>query len=237
MTAVCEEANGRPYDLSVMEESQRARRFAEGQDDAYAEVFREFRGPVFGLALHTLADRGLAEEALQQAFLSLWRSRATYDPTRPLAAWVFGIARRASIDIYRRERRQPATASADLEAEPVADSFSVERLWEVWEVRRAVEALPAEEAEVVRLAHYYQYTHSEIAARLGAPLGTVKSRSFRAHRRLAAALQHLLDGPAPGSGSGGPAGRAASGPAAPGQDAPDQTAPADAVTEPAGGQQ
>jgi RNA polymerase sigma-70 factor (ECF subfamily) len=215
-----------------MEDSQRARRFADGDDDAYAEVFQEFRGPVFGLALHLLANRGLAEEALQQAFLAIWRSRATFDPTRPLAAWVFGIARRAAIDIYRRERRRPATVA--LEPDLVGESFSAERLWEMWEVRRAVEALPAAEAAVVRLAHYYQFTHSEIAAHLGIPLGTVKSRSLRAHRHLAAALQHLLDGePGP---AGGPAGPAPPGSTAPGQDEPDGTAPADALTERAGGQ-
>jgi RNA polymerase sigma-70 factor (ECF subfamily) len=212
-----------------MEESQRARRFAEGHDDAYAEVFREFRGPVFGLALHLLADRGLAEEALQQAFLAVWRSRATFDPTRPLAAWVFGIARRAAIDIYRRERRRPATV--DIEPELVVDPFPVDRLWEVWEVRRAVDALPAAEADVVRLAHFYQFTQSEIAARLGVPLGTVKSRSLRAHRRLAAALQHLLD-----DGAGSAGGPVPPGSAAPGHDRPDETAPGDAVTEQAGGQ-
>lgn len=225
-------ANTLSYDLSLMEESQRARRFADGHDDAYAEVFREFRGPVFGVALRVLADRGLAEEALQQAFLAVWRSRATFDPTRPLAPWVFGIARRAAIDIYRRERRRPVTV--ELEPELVADSFSIERLWEAWQVRRAVEALPADEAEVVRLAHYYQLTHSEIAARLGAPLGTVKSRSFRAHRRLAVALQHLLDG-APDS-AGVPAGPAPSGSTAPGVDGPDGPHPETPLTEPAGGQ-
>jgi RNA polymerase sigma-70 factor (ECF subfamily) len=175
-----------------MEESQRARLFVDGDEDAYATVFREFRGPVFGLALHALADPGLAEEALQLAFLAVWRGRARFDPTRPMAAWVFSIARRAAIDVHRRERRLPATV--DVEPEMAADTFSVEQLWEVWEVRRAVEALPAEEADVVRLAHYYQLTHSEIAARLGVPLGTVKSRSFRAHRRLATTLAHLFGG-------------------------------------------
>jgi RNA polymerase sigma factor (sigma-70 family) len=174
-----------------MEESQRARLFVDGDDDAYATVFQEFRGPVFGLALHALADRGLAEEAVQVTFLAVWRGRARFDPTRPLAAWVFTIARRCTIDIHRRERRLPATVG--IEPDLVADTFSIEQLWEVWEVRRAVEALPAEEADVVRLAHFYQLTHSEIAVRLGVPLGTVKSRSFRAHRRLAGTLQHLFD--------------------------------------------
>jgi RNA polymerase sigma-70 factor (ECF subfamily) len=137
-----------------------------------------------------LADPGLAEEATQMAFLGLWRGRERYDPDRSLPAWIFGIARKAAIDIYRRERRRPPLA--EQKHEPVVDGHSIERLWEAWEVRRAIERLPQDEAAVVRLAHYYQLTHGEIAEHLGIPVGTVKSRSFRAHRRLAEALQHLF---------------------------------------------
>jgi RNA polymerase sigma-70 factor (ECF subfamily) len=117
---------------------------------------------------------------------------------------VFTIARKAAIDIYRRERRAPTTAE---QPEIAVEALSVERMWQAWETRRAVEALPPDEATVVRLAHYFQMTHSEIAAHLGLPVGTVKSRSFRAHRRLAEALSHLFDQPEPAaatveSGSG-----------------------------------
>jgi RNA polymerase sigma-70 factor, ECF subfamily len=179
------------------DDSDLAGRFAAGGEDAFETVFRTFRGPVFGVALHVLADSGLAEEAAQHAFLGLWRSRDRYDPQRPLAAWVFGIARKAAIDIYRRERRHPPTSA--VETEPAVEGLSVERMWEAWEVRRAVDALPSDEAAVMRLAHYYQMTYSEIASHLRIPLGTVKSRSFRAHRHLAEALGHLLDraGPDP----------------------------------------
>jgi RNA polymerase sigma-70 factor (ECF subfamily) len=65
---------------------------------------------------------------------------------------------------------------------------------EIWEVRRAVADLPPEEREVVRLQHLEGLTHAEIAERLGLPVGTVKSRSFRGHRRLAASLGHLNEG-------------------------------------------
>jgi RNA polymerase sigma factor (sigma-70 family) len=190
-----------------MDDSDLASRYAGGDQDAFDAVFTAFRGPVFGVALHLLADPGLAEEAAQLAFLAVWRSRDRYDPQRPLAAWVFGIARKAAIDIYRRERRHPPN-TAD-EPEPIVESLSVERMWEAWEVRRALEALPADEAAVVRLSHFYQMSHSEIAAQLGVPIGTVKSRSFRAHRRLAEALSHLLDGAGPD-----PAAVEAAGPAA-----------------------
>ena len=176
-----------------MDDSPLAGSFAEGHEEGFTAVYAAFRGPVFGLAINMLADPGLAEEATQQTFIGLWRGRDRFDPQRSLAAWVFGIARKAAIDVYRRERRGPATTAQDPEI--AVEPLSAERLWEVWEVRRAVEGLPPEEAEIVRLAHYYQMTHSEIAAHLGVPVGTVKSRSHRAHRRLATSLSHLFDEP------------------------------------------
>jgi RNA polymerase sigma-70 factor (ECF subfamily) len=185
-----------------MDDSPLAGRFAEGHEEGFTAVYAAFRGPVFGLAVNMLADPGLAEEATQQTFIGLWRGRDRFDPQRSLAAWIFGIARKAAIDVYRRERRGPATTAQDPEI--AVEGLSAERLWEVWEVRRAVEGLPSEEAEIVRLAHYYQMTHSEIAAHLGIPVGTVKSRSHRAHRRLAGSLSHLFDEPdaAPAGESG-----------------------------------
>jgi RNA polymerase sigma-70 factor (ECF subfamily) len=197
----------------MIDESQLAHQYAGGGEDAFAAVYTRFRGPVFGIALHVLADRGLAEEASQTAFLALWRSRERYDPSRALSAWVFSIARRSAIDIYRRERRLPATTE---QQEIAVEGLSVERMWQTWEIRRAVEALPADEAAVIRLAHYFQMTHNEIAAHLGLPVGTVKSRSFRAHRRLAEALSHLFDEREPAAavtepGSGQPDGVPAGG--------------------------
>ncbi|MFG1604685.1 RNA polymerase sigma factor [Actinoplanes sp. NPDC049265] len=181
-----------------MDDTGLAGHFATGGEDGFAAVYSAFRGPVFGMAVTMLADRGLAEEAMQQAFIALWRGRQRYDPGRELAPWVFGIARKAAIDVYRRERRGPQISGSELPEVPV-EAVSSERLWEAWQVRRAVDALPADEAEIVRLAHFYQLTQSEIAARLGLPIGTVKSRSHRAHKRLAGALGFLLDEPASAS--------------------------------------
>jgi RNA polymerase sigma-70 factor (ECF subfamily) len=178
-----------------MDEAHLAARFAEGDEDGFTAVYRAFRGPVFGMAVTMLADPGLAEDATQQTFIGLWRGRRRFDPQRSLAAWIFGIARTTAIDVYRRERRNPSTTDRDIEV--AVEAVPVERLWEAWEVRRAVEQLPPEEAAIVRLSHYYQMTHSEIAAHLRVPVGTVKSRSHRAHRRLAQALSHLFDGDLP----------------------------------------
>jgi RNA polymerase sigma-70 factor (ECF subfamily) len=179
----------------VSDDSQLARDYANGGEVAFAAVYTKFRGPVFGIAMQVVADPGLTEEASQLAFVAVWRSRQRFDPARGLSAWVFSIARQAAIDVYRRERRIPVTTAE--QPEVAVEGMSVERMWQTFQVRRAVEALPAEEAAIVRLAHYFQMTHTEIAAHLGLPVGTVKSRSFRAHRRLAEALDHLFDRPRP----------------------------------------
>lgn len=144
--------------------------------------------------MRALGDRGLAEEATQQTFLKAWRAAGAVDDSRDLGPWLVAIVRRTAIDVYRRES---VRATAPLEAlaadDPaiVATPASAEALYETWEVRQAVQDLPQDEREVVRLQHFEGLTHGQIAERLGVAVGTVKSRSFRAHRRLAARLGHL----------------------------------------------
>jgi RNA polymerase sigma-70 factor (ECF subfamily) len=105
---------------------------------------------------------------------------------------LYAIARRTTIDVIRREKRVTLTSTdAQSEPEQSVSSISFDRVWEVWEVRRAVDDLPAGEREVVRLCNLEGFTHEEVAERLGVPVGTVKSRSGRAYKRLAAALRHL----------------------------------------------
>ena len=149
---------------------------------------------VYAVAYKLLGDRSLSEEATQQTFLKAWRASASIDPSRELGPWLATIARRVAIDLHRREARRP-TAPLDAIApeDPALVSMpaTVEAAYEVWEVRRAISALPAADQEVVRLQHFEGLTHAEIAHRLRVPLGTVKSRSFRAHKRLATDLGHL----------------------------------------------
>ena len=120
-----------------------------------------------------------------------------FDAGRELGPWLATIARRVAIDVYRRESRRTA---APLEAVAADDPAivtlppGVDQVSDAWEVRRAVDALPPDEREVVRLQHLEGHTHAEIAERLGVPIGTVKSRSHRAHQRLAAKLAHLRTG-------------------------------------------
>lgn len=172
-------------------------RFASGDPDSVRAVYQSYGRLVHAVAYKVLGDAGLAEDATQQTFVQAWRAAGTYDPERALGAWLSAIARRAAIDVYRRERRHRGVEDIDThEGALVTQPPSVEQIYDVWEVRRAVENLPDQDRELIRLQHYGELTHSEIASELAIPVGTVKSRSFRAHKRLAGLLGHLRAEPA-----------------------------------------
>jgi RNA polymerase sigma factor (sigma-70 family) len=168
-------------------------RFRDGDPNAVRTVYRAYGSLVYAVAFRVLGDRGSCEEATQQTFLRAWRAAASFDASRELGPWLAMIARRVAIDLYRREAIR---ASGPLESVAPDDPAIVtqpatDAVLDMWEVRRAVSELPAEQREVVRLQHFEGLAHDEIATRLGVPVGTVKSRSFRAHRRLALELGHL----------------------------------------------
>lgn len=166
------------------------RRFAEGDPDAVRRLYERYGRAVFTVAVRALDDRGLAEEAVQQTFLRAWRAAGTFDVERDPAPWLYAIARRVAVDIYRRERRH-AHDSEEREVAVLPPSF--ERMWEAWAVRSALDRIPDEEREVLRATHFLGLTHEEAAERLGIPVGTVKSRSHRGHRRMAELLAHLRE--------------------------------------------
>jgi RNA polymerase sigma factor (sigma-70 family) len=168
--------------------------FVAGDEDAVRMVYRAYGRLVFAVAYKVLGDRGLAEEATQQTFLQAWRASASFQPSKEFGPWIATIARRAAIDIHRREARHAHGALEDANpADPGLISLppSVDQVYDVWQVRQALSELSPDEANLVRLQHMEGLTHSQIAERLNIPVGTVKSRSFRAHRRLAGLLGHL----------------------------------------------
>ena len=170
--------------------------FRLGKPDAVRAVYRDYGGLVFAVCLKALGRRDLAEEAAQQTFVKAWRAADAFDTSRELGPWLATIARRTAIDIHRREARRPTTPLDDVApADPnvVELPVGVERSYEVAEVRAAIDTLPPDEREIVRLQHLEELTHTEVAERLGVPVGTVKSRSFRAHKRLAGLLGHLRE--------------------------------------------
>ena len=167
------------------------RRFRDGDPGAVRDIYDRYGRAVFTVAYRALGDRSLAEEAVQQAFLQAWRAAGKFDPERDPAPWLYAIARRVAVDLYRRERRHESTDRFDTEVAVLPQSF--EGAWEAWEVRSALDQVPEEEREILRATHFLGLTHDETAERLGIPIGTVKSRSYRAHRRLAGLLSHLRE--------------------------------------------
>ncbi len=165
------------------------RRFSEGDGDAVRELYNEFGRAVFTVAYRSLGDRSLAEEAVQQTFLQAWRAAGRFDPSRDPRPWLYAIARRVAVDLYRRERRHDRSDGDEPEVAVLSPSF--EGTWEAWQVRVALDQVPEDERAILRATHYLGLTHEETAERLGIPVGTVKSRSYRAHRRLAGLLSHL----------------------------------------------
>ena len=171
-------------------------RFRAGDDDAVRTLYRQYGRLVFTIALRVLGNRQLAEDATQQTFLQAWRAAATFEAGTDPAPWLATITRRVSIDMQRREARRPATSlevTADDDPALVTLPPSAETVWETWQVRTAIDSLLPDEREVVRLQHIEGHAQSEIAERLGLAIGTVKSRSYRAHQHLAARLQHLRE--------------------------------------------
>lgn len=167
--------------------------FRDGDVGALGVVYDRYSKAVWSVAMGVLRDRALAEDATQEVFLRAWRASATFDPRRNLSPWLFTIARRTAVDVLRREAR-PTQGGHTEQQDTAVRMPGIEHAYQTWQVRTALDELPEDERVVVRMAHFDEMTHREIADALAVPVGTVKSRSHRAHRRLAGRLAHLMTG-------------------------------------------
>lgn len=160
---------------------------------ALEQLYGRYSGRLFSLGLKLLGDTGLAEELVQETFVRLWRTGATFDPARGSAsAFIFVIARRLAVDLWRRPSSRTALP-------PAADVTDEARLSEVEDpvdafvlgvvVRDALDSLSPSHREVLELAYRSDLTQRQIAERLEVPLGTVKTRAYYALRALKLALE------------------------------------------------
>ncbi len=162
---------------------------ARGDEQALAGLYDRVGRIAFGLALRVLRDERLAEDAVQEGFLNAWRTAASYRPERAKAStWILTLVHRRAVDLVRREERRRADPLDDAAVEAVAsDGATDEQAWIRFErerVQNALRQLPDGQREALELAYYGGYTQSELAERLGVPLGTVKSRMFAGLARL-----------------------------------------------------
>lgn len=165
---------------------------AGGDRVAFEELYRRYTRPVLGLALRHLGDRGRAEDALQDAFAAIWRSARSYDSERGQGgAWLYTVARNAIVDGARKRPEPPMEAPEEASRE-LGPPESAEVSWLAWRVHSALELLPEHERAVIELAYWSGLSQSEVAARLGIPLGTVKTRTRTALAHLADLLAEEL---------------------------------------------
>jgi RNA polymerase sigma-70 factor (ECF subfamily) len=159
---------------------------ARADEDALGELYDRFGRVAYGLALRVVRDPSLAEDAVQEGFLAVWRSAARFVAERAKAStWILTLVHRRAVDLVRRE--QPRRAQP-LEAAPHPTVEDTEE--QAWlhlqrsRVQEALDRLPDKQREALELAYFGGFTQSELADRLGEPLGTIKSRMFSGLARL-----------------------------------------------------
>jgi RNA polymerase sigma factor (sigma-70 family) len=171
-----------PRDLAHLSDEAVLALVAGSDEAALGELYDRFGGAAYGLARRILRDPELAEDAVQDAFLAIWRTASRFDRTRASApGWVMTLVHRRAVDIVRREQSrrtdlldEAAPTGAD---EPSAEDAAWLRL-ERERVQEALRLLPPAQRETLELAYYGGLTQTQLAERLGRPLGTIKSQMF-----------------------------------------------------------
>jgi RNA polymerase sigma-70 factor (ECF subfamily) len=154
----------------------------DGDPRAFELLYDRHGGAAFSLAYRMVGKRVTAEDITQEAFLSIWRSRMRYDPSRgSVRTWVLGIVHNRAIDALRRgavhERRRETIEGVEERHEaPERTDVEAARREEARNVRTALDTLPAEQRHAIELAYFGGFSHSEIADLVGEPIGTVKGR-------------------------------------------------------------
>jgi RNA polymerase sigma factor (sigma-70 family) len=167
---------------------------AERDPDALEELYDRHGGACYGLARRVVGDEQLSQDVVQEVFLAIWRGAATYDGSRgSLSTWLFALTHHKSVDAVRRSQRHSGRRAPEdaltTEADP-APGVDEQAMASVRrdEVRAALADLPEPQRKALMLAYFGGYSQSEIAQLTGTPLGTVKTRTLAALRRLRGVL-------------------------------------------------
>ncbi len=182
---------GQDRDLAHLSDEALVALLARGDEGALAELYDRFGAVAFGLALRVVHDAALAEDAVQEAFLTVWRTASRFVAERGKArTWILTLVHRRAVDVVRREQTR---RTDPLKEQPESGGRTAEE--EAWlrleraRVQEALKRLPDQQREAIELAYYGGFTQSELADRLGEPLGTVKSRMFTGLSRLRELLE------------------------------------------------
>jgi len=168
-------------------------RVSAGSAEAFGQLYDRFCNRAYGVAYSVCRDDGRAQDAVQDAFLSLWTSRTSYRPQRgTVAGWLLTVVRYRAIDLARRNGTHAAHWANDdrLDERPAPDDVSATVLERdtADRLRASLTELPDEQQEVIALAYYGQLSHTEIATQLRLPSGTVKGRMRLGLQKLRASV-------------------------------------------------
>jgi RNA polymerase sigma factor (sigma-70 family) len=173
-------------DLAHLSDEALVALVARSDEVALAELYDRFGRVAYGLARRIVRDDDLAQDAVQEGFLAAWRSAGRFLPERAKAStWLLTLVHRRAVDLVRREERRRAEPLEEAPARE--DAPTDEAVWLRFErerVQSALRALPDQQREAIELAYYGGFTQSELADRLGQPIGTIKSRMFTGLGRL-----------------------------------------------------
>ena len=167
-----------------VEDEELIRRVAEGDDLALSELYDRYSRPVYATGIRLLGDAHLAEELVQDAFTNVWRRALSFDSSRAsFATWLYRITRNRAVDLNRRRQVRPLSAGEE-PLRNMSGGPEPEASVDGWDVARALSRIPEEHREVLTLAYFEGLSQREISRRTGIPLGTIKSRTTAALKRL-----------------------------------------------------
>jgi RNA polymerase sigma-70 factor, ECF subfamily len=188
--------------MSVLADEDLMQLVSKGDPRAFELLYDRHATVAFSFAYRMTGLRGAAEDVVQEAFLSIWRSGARYDHTRgSVRTWILGVVHHRAIDVLRRNLRHDQRRASDEGLEerfeaPDRTDVAAARREEAAEVRDALAALPPEQSKVIELAYFGGFSHSEIAHMLQTPVGTVKGRIRLGLEKLRGQLGDVMEVPA-----------------------------------------
>ena len=179
-------------DLDDLDDLELHRRLSAGDRGAFDELYRRYGPSAFGLAHRLTAQQVLAQDVVHDAFMALWRAPQAFDPARgAFRTFFLSLVHHKAVDTVRREERLRKRAERSANLEPVTGEDLAEDVVDKdflgirrQEVRDALTTLSADQRQVLEMAYFQGYTQAAIAQELGIPLGTVKTRTFAAMRKL-----------------------------------------------------
>jgi RNA polymerase sigma factor (sigma-70 family) len=172
------------------------RRLSGGDQSAFDELYKRYSPPAYGLAYRLTGQQVLAQDVVHDAFMALWRAPEAYDPARgAFRTFFLSLVHHRAVDTVRREERLRKRQERASNLEPTHDEDVAEDVVDEAflgdrrrEVRSALQTLPPEQRQVLELAYFQGMTQVQIAEKVGIPIGTVKTRTLAAMKKLRRAL-------------------------------------------------